>query len=176
MKVAPATALSAVWFAGAPGIVAGLVPWLLTGWHMRGLESYWLLPVRAIGALLIAAGAAAVIHAFVRFVREGLGTPVPIAPPQHLVVGGLYRYVRNPMYVAVVAAIVGQALLLVQLGLFWYAAVVVGMVTAFVYLYEEPALGRRFGESYQEYRRAVPRWWPRLSPWQPPPTRAPKDS
>src|SRR5262245_28645953 len=94
----------------APGVAAGLVPWLLTGWE---LEEIWL-PLRVVGGLAIAAGVAALLHAFARFVLEGLGTPAPPAAPDRLVIGGLYRYVRNQMYLAVEAIILGQALLLGQ--------------------------------------------------------------
>jgi protein-S-isoprenylcysteine O-methyltransferase Ste14 len=100
----------------------------------------------------------------VRFVVEGLGTPAPVAPTEHLVVGGLYRYVRNPMYVAVASTIVGQALLLGQLVLLPYAALFLAVTATFVRLHEEPALRRRYGAQYDAYRRAVPGWWPRLSP------------
>ena len=105
------------------------------------------------------------LHAFLRFVVEGFGTPAPVAPPQQLVVGGLYRYVRNPMYLAVTAAIVGQALALGRLVLLPYAAGFVVAAYAFVRLYEEPTLHRQFGEQYEEYRRSVPGWWPRRRPW-----------
>jgi protein-S-isoprenylcysteine O-methyltransferase Ste14 len=98
---------------------------------------------------------------------EGLGTPVPVAAPERLVVGGVYRNVRNPMYVALLAVIVGQALLLGQLGLLLYAAGIWVITAAFVRFYEEPALRRRFGADYEAYRRAVPAWWPRLRPWKP---------
>ena len=111
--------------------------------------------------MTIAAGLV-LVSAFVRFVIEGVGTPAPVAPTQHLVVGGLYRYVRNPMYLAVVTAIVGQGLLFGQLGLFLYAGIVGAAMVAFVVLYEEPYLAERFGAEYDEYRRAVPGWWPRL--------------
>ena len=99
---------------------------------------------------------------------EGLGTPAPIAPTEHLVVGGLYRYVRNVMYVAVTATILGQALLLGSRALLVYAAVAWAGMAAFVKLHEEPALARRYGAQYEEYRRAVPAWWPRLSGRRPP--------
>jgi protein-S-isoprenylcysteine O-methyltransferase Ste14 len=98
---------------------------------------------------------------------EGLGTPVPVAAPERLVVGGVYRYVRNPMYVAILAIVVGQALLLGQLGLLLYAAGIWVIAAAFVRFYEEPTLTRRFGADYEAYRRAVPAWWPRLCPWKP---------
>jgi protein-S-isoprenylcysteine O-methyltransferase Ste14 len=157
---------SAVFFLLAPGVVVGLIPWLLTRWQAREPVPYWA-PMRVLGAILLVAGLIALIRAFVRFVMEGLGTPAPIAAPDRLVVGGVYRYVRNPMYVAVVAAIVGQALLFGQLGLLIYAVAVWLLVAAFVHLYEEPTLTRRFGADYEAYRRAVPAWWPRLRPWVP---------
>jgi protein-S-isoprenylcysteine O-methyltransferase Ste14 len=163
----PVAALgSAVFFLAAPGTVAGLVPWLLTRWRMRAPLPYWA-PVRVVGAILLAGGLIVLVQAFARFVVEGLGTPAPIAAPERLVVGGAYRHVRNPMYVAVLAIIVGQALLLGQLGLLVYAAVVWLPVAAFVRWYEEPTLTRRFGADYQAYRQAVPAWWPRLRPWEP---------
>jgi protein-S-isoprenylcysteine O-methyltransferase Ste14 len=142
----------------APGVVAGLVPRWLTGWEAHD----WWVPLRVIGAVLVAAGVAVLLHAFGRFVVEGIGTPAPVAPTEHLVVGGLYRYVRNPMYVAVAATIVGQALLLGRPVLLLYAAAFGAVVAAFVHWYEEPTLRRRFGAEYDAYREAVPAWWPRL--------------
>jgi protein-S-isoprenylcysteine O-methyltransferase Ste14 len=157
---------SAVLFLVGPGTVVGLIPWLLTRWQAREPLPYWA-PVRVLGGILLAAGLIALVRAFVRFVVEGLGTPVPVAAPERLVVGGLYRYVRNPMYVAVLAAIIGQALLLGRLGLLLYAAAAWLIVAAFVRWYEEPTLTRRFGADYETYRRVVPAWWPRLRPWEP---------
>ncbi len=157
---------SAVFFLVAPGTVVVLIPWLLTGWQVRDPVRYWA-PMRVLGVILLVAGLIVLVQAFVRFVVEGLGTPAPIAAPERLVVGGLYRYVRNPMYVAVLAAIVGQGLLLGQLGLLLYAAALWLVSAAFVRWYEEPTLTRRFGADYEAYRRAVPAWWPRLRPWEP---------
>jgi protein-S-isoprenylcysteine O-methyltransferase Ste14 len=147
----------------APGVVAGLVPWLLTGWATHD----WWPPVRVLGGLMIGAGLAVLLQAFVRFVVEGSGTPAPIAPTERLVVGGAYRYVRNPMYLGVAALILGQALVLGQAGLLLYAAAFCVTVAAFVHGYEEPTLSRRFGEQYEAYRRAVPAWRPRGTPWRP---------
>jgi protein-S-isoprenylcysteine O-methyltransferase Ste14 len=124
-------------------------------------------PLRVAGGVLIAAGVIVLVPAFVRFVTEGVGTPAPVAPTQRLVVGGLYRYVRNPMYLAVVATIVGQALALGQPALLGYAVVVGAAMAAFVHGYEEPTLAGQFGAQYQAYRRAVPAWWPRRRPWRP---------
>jgi protein-S-isoprenylcysteine O-methyltransferase Ste14 len=113
------------------------------------------------------AGASVIANSFVRFAVEGVGTPAPFAPPKHLVVSGLYRYVRNPMYVSIAAAVTGQGLLLGQPILFGYAVMGAVPVAAFVRFYEEPALARKFGAEYEEYRRHVPRWLPRLTPWRP---------
>ena len=161
---------SLVFLVLVPGVVAGLVPWWLTGWQVREPSSSWL-PLRVGGAMLVAAGAVVLLHAFVRFVVEGVGTPAPVAPTDRLVVGGLYRYVRNPMYLAVAAIIVGQALILGQPILIVYAALFALTVAVFVHRYEEPTLRRRFGEQYEAYLRAVPRWWPRREPWEAPPAR-----
>jgi protein-S-isoprenylcysteine O-methyltransferase Ste14 len=163
MRKTKAAVGASVFFALAPGVVAGLVPWLLTDWEVRGTDMWAVL--RLPGLFLLAAGAGALVGAFVRFVVEGLGTPAPVAPTQHLVVGGLYRHVRNPMYLAVVATILGQALLLGQPVLLVWAALVTAAVASFVHLYEEPALIRRYGAEYDAYREAVPRWLPRLRPW-----------
>jgi protein-S-isoprenylcysteine O-methyltransferase Ste14 len=141
----------------APGVVAGVVPWLLTGWD----SDDWPLPVRALGVVLIVGGVGVLLHAFGRFVVEGLGTPAPVAPTERLVVGGLYRHVRNPMYLAVAATITGQALLLGRPVLLAYAALFMAAVGAFVHVYEEPTLTRRYGEEYAAYQRAVPAWLPR---------------
>ncbi len=148
---------STVFFFLAPGVVVGLIPWWLTnGWQAREPLPYWM-PMRVLGGIVLIAGLIVLVGAFARFVVEGFGTPAPVAAPERLVVGGVYRYVRNPMYVAVVAAIVGQALLLGQLGLLLYAAVAWLVVAAFVRFYEEPTLARRFGADYETYRRAVRR-------------------
>ena len=144
-----------------PGTVAGLIPWVLTGWETR---DPWP-PLQVAGVVLIVAGVGVLLHAFLRFVVEGVGTPAPVAPTEHLVVGGLYRYVRNPMYLAVAATIVGQALVLGRPVLLLYAAIFGVTVYAFVRGYEEPTLRGQFGDQYEEYRRAVPGWWPRRRPW-----------
>lgn len=154
---------SIVFFLLAPGVVAGLIPWLITGWE-RG--EVWL-PLRVVGVLLIVAGLVVLAHSFVQFVMEGIGTPAPVAPTEHLVVGGMYRYVRNPMYVAVVAVIVGQGIALGRPVLLLYGLVAGGTMAAFARLHEEPSLEGRYGQSYREYRQAVPGWWPRLRPWSP---------
>lgn len=166
MRGTAAAAGSIAFFLVAPCVVAGLIPWLLAGWQLRHPAPHWL-AARVAGAVLLAAATAVLAQAFARFVIEGLGTPAPLAPTEHLVVGGLYRHVRNPMYVAVVAAIVGQALVLGRPTLLIYAAVVWAAEAAFSRWYEEPALRRRFGPQYEAYRRAVPAWLPRIRAWKP---------
>jgi protein-S-isoprenylcysteine O-methyltransferase Ste14 len=165
MRRSTAAVGSALFFLLAPGVVVGLVPWALTRWQVREPLPYWA-PARMLGGVVLLAGVIVLVQAFVRFVVEGLGTPAPVAAPERLVVGGAFRYVRNPMYVAVLAAIVGQALLLGRLGLLVYAGGSWLVFAAFVRFYEEPALARRFGADYEAYRRGVPAWWPRLRPWE----------
>lgn len=162
MSRAQAALGSLVFLLVAPGVMAGLVPWWITGWEARDAPA----ALRVAGAALVVAGVAVLLHAFARFVLEGLGTPAPPAAPERLVVGGLYRYVRNPMYIAVAATIVGQALILARPILFVYAAAFGATVAAFVHGYEEPTLAARFGAEYEDYRRAVRAWWPRRRPWQ----------
>jgi protein-S-isoprenylcysteine O-methyltransferase Ste14 len=144
----------------APGVVAGLVPWLLTGWESADPPT----PLVVVGILLIVAGGLVLLHAFARFVIEGIGTPAPVAPTEHLVVGGAYRYVRNPMYLAVGAMILGQALVLGRAVLFAYLTVFAAAVAAFVLGYEEPTLRATYGREYDKYVETVPRWIPRLRP------------
>jgi protein-S-isoprenylcysteine O-methyltransferase Ste14 len=157
---------SAAFFAVAPGTVVGLIPWLITGWEFREPAPYWV-AARVLGAVLICVGVLPVVRAFAEFVRAG-GTPMPIAPTRRLVVSGPNRYVRNPMYVGILVAIGGQALLFGQAALLPYAAIAWAVTAVFVRLYEEPTLARTFGAEYDEYRRAVPAWIPRPRPWRQP--------
>jgi protein-S-isoprenylcysteine O-methyltransferase Ste14 len=143
MRTTVAALGSAAFLVLAPGTVAGLVPFLMTGW----VTHHPPVVVFALGALLLAAGAVVLLHAFARFVIEGVGTPSPVAPTERLVVGGLYRHVRNPTYLAVTATIVGPALLLGQFGLLAYAALFLATTMAFVTLCEEPSLRRQFARN-----------------------------
>jgi protein-S-isoprenylcysteine O-methyltransferase Ste14 len=144
----------------APGVAAGLIPYLLTGWEPSSAGKPWD-ELRLLGAFPIVAGLAVLISGFARFVGEGTGTPAPVAPPDQVVVGGVYRWVRNPMYLAVEAIILGQALLFLSPVLVGYGALFILVVFTFVRLYEEPTLQRQFGEGYERYRDSVPGWWPR---------------
>jgi protein-S-isoprenylcysteine O-methyltransferase Ste14 len=160
--MARAALFTVVFFFVAPGTTAGLVPWWLTGWHRPDVDVG---PLDALGVALIVAGLVVVVACFTRFVTEGAGTPAPTAPTESLVVGGLYRYVRNPMYLAVASIIGGEALLLrsPEVGL-WLLGFMT-LVWSFVRVYEEPALTRQFGAAYEHYRSAVPGWWPRRQPY-----------
>ena len=145
-----------------PGPVIGLVPLLLSGWRLRPPLLGWE-PFRWVGAALVLLGLPLLADALIRFIRRR-GTPAPIAPPEQLVVAGAYRHVRNPMYVAVVAMILGQALLLGSRPVLVYAAGAFLAFHLFVVLYEEPDLRRRFGDGYLAYTCRVGRWIPRLRP------------
>ena len=148
----------------APGTFAGLGPWLITHWEIPGSSP----PLRVgLGVVLIVLGLIPPIHAFTQFVKAG-GTPIPIAPTQRLVVTGFNRLVRNPMYVGLLIAILGQALLFDSPWLVLYAVIGWIVTASFVHWYEEPTLVRRYGKQYEEYRRNVPAWTPRLTPWNPP--------
>ena len=155
---------SALFFAVAPSVLAGVIPWSITHWEFRP-PFFDLRATRAVGMLLIAAGLPGLIDSFARFALQGLGTPAPIAPPQNLVVTGLYRYVRNPMYVAVVAVILGQGILFGDWRLLIYGALMWLAFHAFVLAYEEPVLAESFGAQYEDFCANVPRWIPRLTPW-----------
>ena len=124
---------------------------------------------RFIGGLLATLGVIGLLDSFTRFALEGVGTPAPVFPTQHLVVTGLYRYVRNPMYVAVVVAILGQGLILGNVALLAYGGLVWLLFHLFVLVYEEPTLGTTFDAEYQSFCAEVPRWIPRFTPWRSPP-------
>jgi protein-S-isoprenylcysteine O-methyltransferase Ste14 len=142
-----------------PGTVLVLVPYALRasgiGWPLH------LGPARWIGLLPLVSGLAAIVTCFTHFVRHGRGTPAPYDPPRELVVAGLYRFVRNPQYVGVLLVAVGEALLAESAILLGYSAFLAVAYHLFVRYYEEPTLGRLFGEPYTRYREVVPRWLPR---------------
>ena len=136
-----------------------LLPYAFTHWQPG---PPWPVGLRALGVALIAVAGITVITGFVRFATEGVGIPVPTEPTsRQLTIGGPYRYVRNPLYLAIVLAITGQALLISRPVLLAYAAVMLAAFVAFVRWFEEPTLARRFGAEYEAYRRLVPGWWPR---------------
>ena len=155
---------SALFFAVAPSSLGGLIPWWIAHWEFQP-PFFDLDATRAVGVLLIVAGLPGLVDSFARFALQGLGTPAPIAPTQNLVVTGLYRYVRNPIYVALVAVILGQAVLFGDQRLLGYGVFMWLGFHAFVVGVEEPVLVQSFGTEYEDFRANVPRWIPRLTPW-----------
>lgn len=144
-----------------PGTVAILVPYrILVAPGARGTLAIDCF--RYFGLLVIPTGALIYFWCAWDFTFAGKGTPLPVDPPVRLVVSGLYKYVRNPMYVGVLSLIAGQAIWFESIQLLAYAGLAFLFMHAFVMLYEEPALKRKFGESYTRYRDSVPRWIPRL--------------
>jgi protein-S-isoprenylcysteine O-methyltransferase Ste14 len=141
-----------------PGTVVGYVPYALLG---RRYPAPTVVSWIAAAPILLA-GSAVLMRCMWDFAVAGRGTPAPIDPPKELVVRGLYRHVRNPMYLAVESILIGEAILFSSRALLVYAAVVVVFFTAFVVLYEQPTLEAKFGDSYRRYRREVPAWFPRL--------------
>ena len=148
----------------APVTVVGWIPWWISRWQMQ-LDFGDFTILRVVGVVLVLAGVPVLLDSFARFAIQGLGTPAPIFPPRHLVVQGLYRYVRNPMYVALVLVITGQALLFGNFRLLEYGAIVWLFTHLFVLLYEEPKLRATFGDEYKTFCVNVPRWIPRAHPW-----------
>jgi protein-S-isoprenylcysteine O-methyltransferase Ste14 len=141
-----------------PGTVAGYIPYLLTDRfaHRTSGTLEWL------GFTVLAVGAGIYFRCAWEFAVRGLGTPAPIAPTKFLVTTALHGYMRNPMYLGVALVIVGEAVLFRSVHVLEYAALMLTAAHVFVVLYEEPTLGRQFGESYEEYRRTVPRWIPKF--------------
>ena len=148
----------------APGVVAGLLPGAISQWRL-GPWPFGEAAFRTVGVVMALAGFAWLVDSFARFALQGLGTPAPVFPTRKLVVSGGYRFVRNPMYVAVLALILGQALLFASVPVALYGLVVAAAFYVFVKLYEEPTLARTFGDEYKIYRATVPGWLPRLRPW-----------
>jgi protein-S-isoprenylcysteine O-methyltransferase Ste14 len=138
--------------------------WLPYAWYAARFDTAAVglnLPTAG-GALLIVLGVAGYLASALGFALEGRGTPAPIDPPKTLVVRGLYHYVRNPMYVSVAAVLLGQSLLYRSGELLRYTLVAWAIIHLVLIFYEEPVLRGRFGASYEDYCRRVPRWIPRL--------------
>ena len=141
-----------------PGTVAILIPRWLMGEFRTPRNGPLLWP----GGIVFCIGSLIYFRCAWEFAARGLGTPAPIAPTKYLVTTALHRYARNPMYIGVALAIVGEAIVFRSIHVAIYAGLMLSIAHVFVVLYEEPTLKRQFGESYEEYRRKVPRWIPRL--------------
>lgn len=143
-----------------PGTATVLGPYLLLkatvpGQHLEP-GSPWVL-----GLIPIVLGAAIYLWCARDFVRVGRGTPSPTDPPRELIVRGLYRFVRNPMYIGVLLVLLGEAMLFHSWALLLYSTGFIAFFHLFVVLYEEPTLRRKFGKSYEQYLGTVSRWIPR---------------
>ena len=156
-------ARSLLWTVLLPGFFAGYVPWRWFGLGAVRFEpgslAHWA------GALLIGTGIVLLAACIWEFAHRGRGTLSPLDPPRRLVVEGAYRHVRNPMYLAVTLIVLGEVLLGADRGLLWFWLAWFAAANAFVLGYEEPALRRQFGASYEHYAREVGRWVPRLRPY-----------
>jgi protein-S-isoprenylcysteine O-methyltransferase Ste14 len=155
------TSLKTLFFAIlVPGTVTVLIPFKLIS-SRPGADRFHILPLQLFGALAILIGALGGGWCFWLFVSKGKGTPAPIDPPKNLVVTGPYRYVRNPMYVAVTAILLGESAFFGSGALLVYTGTVFVAFNLFVRFYEEPTLRRSFGPAYEEHCRTVSRWIPR---------------
>jgi len=151
---------SLLWTLLLPGMFGVYLPWRYFG--VSRVQVDFTNPLDLLGLGLIVIGAALLAACIWEFARRGRGTLSPADPPKELVVQGLYRYVRNPMYLSVSTMVLGQALLARSTALLLYWAIFFAVVNLFVRFYEEPALRRQFGESYDRYTQRVGRWLPRL--------------
>ena len=144
-----------------PGTELVLVPYIL----LRRLgEQFDPGRMRWLGLVLFVPGLATITWCFIDFIRRGRGTPAPYDPPRRLVIAGLYRYVRNPQYIGVVLVVLSEALFFGSLVLLGYAAFFAICYHLFVRFYEEPTLKKLFGDDYNHYCDAVPRWIPKRGP------------
>jgi protein-S-isoprenylcysteine O-methyltransferase Ste14 len=151
---------SLLWTVLLPGLFAGYLPWRYLGLGQVRLDLHD--PAHRIGILVISTGVALLGSCIWEFARSGRGTLSPADPPRELVVRGLYRYVRNPMYLSVTVIVFGELLLTRSWPLFWYWVIWFIGINLFVIGYEEPNLRRRFGGGYERYTAEVGRWVPRL--------------
>lgn len=151
---------SIAWALLLPGFFAGYVPWRFFGLDQVGLRLAD--PLQLLGVACAGLGGGLLVACIWEFARRGGGTLAPVDPPVRLVVQGLYRFVRNPMYLSVTLIVLGELLLTGSRPLLLYWAIWFLGVNLFVIGYEEPALRRRFGAEYESYTKAVGRWIPRL--------------
>lgn len=156
------TLRSLLWTILLPGVIAGYVPWRFFG--LGQIEVDLLSPAHLAGIVCISAGAVLLGACIVEFARSGRGTLSPVDPPRRLVVRGLYRYVRNPMYLSVTTIVLGESVLARSQALAVYWAVWFLAANLFVIGFEEPTLRQRFTADYDVYTRQVRRWIPTLHP------------
>ena len=147
---------------GGPAFALVYAPFWITRFNIPSAEPWWqIMPAAA----LIAIGLSPGIESVKWFIVVGRGTLMPIVPTEHLVVGGFYRYVRNPMYVGILIALLGEVTLFRSLDLSVFVLILWLGFHLFVCFYEERTLTRRYGGEYLLFKRNVPRWLPRISAW-----------
>jgi len=146
-------------FLALPGVVAGLIPALLVSVD-AGRRDGWVF-----GFVFVGIGFVLLLWCVRDFFKAGRGTLAPWDPPKYLVVVGLYRFVRNPMYVAVVTLVAGWSLVAGSRLLVWYGVLLAVGFHLRVIFYEEAWLRHQFGEEWTRYSASVSRWLPRISPW-----------
>ena len=151
------------WTLLMPGMFGFYLPWLLFG--LRDVRIDITDPRHWLGMLCIGVGTILLLTCIWEFARRGKGTLSPADPPRQLVVSGLYRFVRNPMYMSVTLIVFGEVLLTFSRPLLAYWVIWFAIVNLFVVGYEEPTLRDQFGDQYDRYVRNVGRWIPRLTPW-----------
>jgi protein-S-isoprenylcysteine O-methyltransferase Ste14 len=151
------------WTLVLPGFSGFYLPWRFFG--LRDVRIDVSDPRQWLGMLCIAAGTTLLLACIREFAKRGRGTLSPADPPRLLVVSGLYRFVRNPMYLSVTSIVLGEVLLTSSRALLIYWVVWFTIVNLFVMGYEEPTLRGQFGGEYERYSRHVGRWMPRLTPW-----------
>jgi protein-S-isoprenylcysteine O-methyltransferase Ste14 len=147
---------------GGPGFVLVYFPYWITHFQLPAGEPLWRM---LIAFALMLAGLTPLFASIARFIFEGRGTLVPAVPTERLVGTGLYRYVRNPMYIGVLTTLLGETVLFESRQMVEYTLVVGLLIHLFILFYEEPTLLRRHPEDFPSYKRNVPRWLPRLTPW-----------
>ena len=148
-----------LWSIFVPGTVTLVVPYFLLSSRANHFDfqfSY----LRLLGLLPIVAGVVLYVWCAWDFTFIGKGTPAPFDPPKELVVKGPYRYVRNPMYIFVGLALVGEAIVFTSMRVAIFAVVALAFFHVWVLVYEEPTLRRKFGEAYKQYCQRVSRWLP----------------
>lgn len=164
-KVLSLTLRSLLWTLLIPGLFAGYIPWRYFG--LRDVVLDLRNPLHWLGVTGIVVGTALLALCILEFARSGRGTLSPVDPPRALVIQGLYRHVRNPMYLSVTLIVMGEVLLTRSRNLFIYWLIWFTAANIFVRAYEEPTLRRQFGPAYDQYTAGVPRWLPRLRAWRP---------
>lgn len=142
-----------------PVVVIGLVPFIITGDSFSDSFSNHFTLHHYIGLLIFLVGVIILFHCVVRFAIDGLGTLSPIDPTKRLVISGLYKYTRNPMYIGVILILFGETVFTKSIHLLFYSFIIIILFYLFVVYKEEPRLKKDFGQNYEMYCNTVNRWF-----------------